>query len=158
MVYGIILGLNQYHIAFNVILEVRENCNCCVGWASRIVKWNVNEGSNECKSLLYERDCDFATVTMVRITGIEISNKPKYAKQTAISKSLKIRNFYSGDAHPANSGKHSLNHHFQHCAHSVYDIYSVFNFFEIAACFAHIDLYEMSLPVMRTMLTMANIA
>ena len=58
LVYGIILGLNQYHIAFNVILEVRENCNCCVGWASRIVRWNVNEGSNACKSLLYEGDCD----------------------------------------------------------------------------------------------------
>ena len=30
LVYGIILGLNQYHIAFNVILEVRENCTIVV--------------------------------------------------------------------------------------------------------------------------------
>ena len=30
-----------------------------------------------------------------------------------------IRNFYSGDAHHANYGKRSLDHHFQHCAHSV---------------------------------------
>ena len=30
LVYGIILGLNQYHIAFNVILEVRENCTIAV--------------------------------------------------------------------------------------------------------------------------------
>ena len=26
--------------------------NCCVDLASRIVKWNVNKGSNACKSLL----------------------------------------------------------------------------------------------------------
>ena len=29
--------------------------NCCVDWASRIVKWNVNDA---CKSLFYEGDCD----------------------------------------------------------------------------------------------------
>ena len=45
-----------------------------------------------------------------------------------------LRNFYSGDAHYANNGKHSLNHHFQHTAHSVYKIYSVFKLFEIAVC------------------------
>ena len=33
-------------------------CNCCVDWASRIVKKNVNKGSIACKSLLYEGDCD----------------------------------------------------------------------------------------------------
>ena len=32
--------------------------NCCVDWASRIVKYNVNKGSIACKSLLYEGDCD----------------------------------------------------------------------------------------------------
>ena len=32
----------------------------------------------------------------------------------------------SGDAHHANYGKHSLNHHFRHGAHSVYKIYSDF--------------------------------
>ena len=31
----------------------------------------------------------FAIVSMVRITGVEISNKPKCTKQTEISKSLK---------------------------------------------------------------------
>ena len=45
-----------------------------------------------------------------------------------------LRNFYSGDAHYANNGKHSLNHHFRHTAHSVYKIYSVFKLFEIAVC------------------------
>ena len=32
--------------------------NCCVDWASRIVKYNVNKGSIACKSLLSEGDCD----------------------------------------------------------------------------------------------------
>ena len=31
----------------------------------------------------------FAIVSMVRITGVEISNKPKCTKQTVISKTLK---------------------------------------------------------------------
>ena len=31
----------------------------------------------------------FAIVSMMRRTGVEISNKPKCAKQTAISKTLK---------------------------------------------------------------------
>ena len=55
--WRIILGLNQSHIALNVILE-GEVHNCCVDWASRIVKYNVNKGSIACKSLLYEGDCD----------------------------------------------------------------------------------------------------
>ena len=46
-----------------------------------------------------------------------------------------IRNFYSGDVHHANYGKHSLNHHLRYCAHCVYQIYSVLKFFEIAVCF-----------------------
>ena len=68
-----------------------------------------------------------------------------------------LRNFYSGDAHYANDGKHSLNHHFRPSAHSVYKIYSVFKLFEFAICFAHFGFYEISTPVMRTMLTIANI-
>ena len=32
--------------------------NCCVDWARRIVKYNVNKGSIACKSQLYEGDCD----------------------------------------------------------------------------------------------------
>ena len=47
-----------------------------------------------------------------------------------------IRNFYSGDAHHANYGKRSLDHHFQHCAHSVYQILRIFKVFKIAVCFA----------------------
>ena len=53
--------------------------------------------------------------------------------------------------------KHSLNHHFRHSAHSVYKIYSVFKLVEFAVCFAHFGFYEISTPVMRTMLTMPNI-
>ena len=68
-----------------------------------------------------------------------------------------IRNFYSGDAHHANYGKHSLDHHFLHCAHSVYQILRIFKVFEIAVCFAHFGLFEISTPVRRLMLTIANI-
>ena len=32
--------------------------NCCADGTSRIMKWNVNEGSNSYKTLLYEGDCD----------------------------------------------------------------------------------------------------
>ena len=67
-----------------------------------------------------------------------------------------IRNIYSGEAHDANYGKHSLNHHFQHCAHSVYQIESVLKLFETAVCFAHFGWFEIPTPVMRMMLTIAN--
>ena len=46
-----------------------------------------------------------------------------------------IRNFYFGVSHHANYSKHSLNHHFLHCAHFVYQIYSVLKVFEIAVWF-----------------------
>ena len=46
-----------------------------------------------------------------------------------------LRNFYCGDAHHANYGKHSLNHHFQYWTHSGYQIYSVLKFFEIPVSF-----------------------
>ena len=68
-----------------------------------------------------------------------------------------IRNFYSCAAHDANYSKHSLNHHFQHCAHSIYQILRIFKVFKIAICFAHLSFYEISTPVMRSMLTMVNI-
>ena len=67
-----------------------------------------------------------------------------------------LRNFYCGDAHHANYGKHSLNHHLQHCAHSVYQIYSVFKLFEITVCFTHFGFYEISTPVVRIMQTKAK--
>ena len=68
-----------------------------------------------------------------------------------------LRNYYSGGAHHVNYGKHSLNHHFRHSADSVYKIYSVFKVFEIAVCSVHFDFFEITTPVMRIMLTMANI-
>ena len=68
-----------------------------------------------------------------------------------------IRNFYYGHEQHVNCGKHTLNDHYQHCAHCAYDIYSVFKVFEIALCFAHFGLFEISAPVRRIMLTVANI-
>ena len=68
-----------------------------------------------------------------------------------------IRNYYSGDVHHVNCGKHSLNHHFRHGAHSVYKIYSVLKLFDFAVCSAHFDFFEITTPVMRIMLAMANI-
>ena len=68
-----------------------------------------------------------------------------------------IRNIYSGDAHHANYGKRSSDNHFQHCAHSVYQILRIFKVFEIAVCFGHFGIFEISTPVMRIMLTMANV-
>ena len=53
--------------------------------------------------------------------------------------------------------KRCSNHHFQHCAQCVYEICSVFKVFEFAFCFAHFGLFEISIPVMSNMLTMANI-
>ena len=68
-----------------------------------------------------------------------------------------IRNFYCVEAHHANYTKHSLNHHFQHCAHYVYEIYSIFKDFEMAVCFAHFVVFEIWTPLRRIMLTIANI-
>ena len=80
----------------------------------------------------------------------------RFSKLLFVFHILLFRSFYSGDAHQANRGKHSLNHHFRHGAHSVYKIYSDFKVFEIAVCFAHFDFFEVSTPVMRIMLTVAN--
>ena len=68
-----------------------------------------------------------------------------------------LRKSYCGDAHHAIYGKHSLNHQLQHCAHSVYQIDRVLKLLEITVCFTHFGLYEISTPVVRIMLTMANI-
>ena len=68
-----------------------------------------------------------------------------------------FRNYYSSDAPHVNYGEHSLNHHFRHSAHSVYKIYSVFKLFEFAVASAHFEFFEITTPVMRIMLTMANI-
>ena len=68
-----------------------------------------------------------------------------------------LRKSYCGDAHNAIYGKHSLNHHLQHCAHSVYQIDSVLKLLEITVCFTHFGFHEISTPVVRIMLTKANI-
>ena len=68
-----------------------------------------------------------------------------------------LRNFYSGEAQHANYGKHSLNHHFQHCAHFVDEIYSIFEAFEIAVSFAHFVVTEIWTPLILTMLAMVNV-
>ena len=68
-----------------------------------------------------------------------------------------FRNYYSGDAHHFNYGKHSSNHHFRHGTHSVYKTCSVLKLFEIAVCSASFDFFEITTPMMRLMLAMANI-
>ena len=68
-----------------------------------------------------------------------------------------FRNYHTGDAHHVNYGKHSLNHQFRNSAHIVYQIYSVFKLFEIAVCSATFDFFEITILVMRIILTMANI-
>ena len=68
-----------------------------------------------------------------------------------------IRNFYSGDAHHANYGKRSLDHHFQYCAHSVYQILRIFKVFKISVCFAHFGLFEIWTALILTILAMVNV-
>ena len=50
-----------------------------------------------------------------------------------------------------------LNPHSFHSSHCVNKIYSVFKPFEIAVCFGTFGFYEISTPVIRIMLPMANI-
>ena len=68
-----------------------------------------------------------------------------------------IWNLNCTDSHHPSYGERCSIHHFQHCAQCVYEIYSVFKVFEIAFCFAHCGLFEISTPVMSNMLNMANI-
>ena len=68
-----------------------------------------------------------------------------------------FRNYYSGDAHHFNYGKHSSNHHFRHGTHSVYKTCSVLKLFEIAVCSASFDFFEITTPMMRLMLAMADV-
>ena len=70
---------------------------------------------------------------------------------------LALRNFYYGDAHPADYGERCSKHPFKHCAHCLYHVYSVLQHFEIAVCFAHFGFHEVSTPIMHTMVTMVNI-
>ena len=80
-----------------------------------------------------------------------------FSKLQFLLHTLTFSKLLSGDAHHVNYGKHTLNYHFRQSAQSVYKIYSVFKLFEIAVCSAHFDFFEISTPVMRIMLTMANI-
>ena len=68
-----------------------------------------------------------------------------------------LRNLNSADSHHAYYGEHCSNHHFRHCAQCVSEIYSVLKLFEIAVCFAHFGIFEISTPVRRIMLTIENI-
>ena len=68
-----------------------------------------------------------------------------------------FEDFYSDDAHHANYGKQSLDHHIRHGTHSVYKIYSVFKLFEFAVCFSHFYFLVITTPAMRIMFTMAII-
>ena len=68
-----------------------------------------------------------------------------------------IRNFHSGYEQHVIYGKHSLNDHYRHCGHSIYQTLSILKIFQISICFPHFSFYEISTPVMRHMLTIANI-
>ena len=50
---------------------------------------------------------------------------------------LALRNFYYGDAHPADYGERCSKHPLKHCANCLYHFYSVLQHFEIAVCSAH---------------------
>ena len=68
-----------------------------------------------------------------------------------------IRNLNCAHSHHASYGERCSNHHFQHCAQCVSEIYSVFKDFEIAVCFAHFGLFEISTAVRRNTLIIKNI-
>ena len=68
-----------------------------------------------------------------------------------------LRNFYSSDAHHAKYREYSLNHYFPRGLHCVYQIYSFLKLFKIAVFFTPFGFYEISTPVMRTMLTTVNV-
>ena len=67
-----------------------------------------------------------------------------------------IRNLNCAHSHPASYGERCSNHHFRHCAQCVSEIYSVLKLFEIAVCFAHFGIFEVSTAVRRIMLTIPN--
>ena len=95
---------------------------------------------------------DIAQTGYIRLTAFSI-----FSKLLFVLHILPLRNFNSGDAHHSNYCELCLNHHCFHCSHCVNKIYSVFKLFEFAFSFAHFGFYEISTPVMRTMLPIANI-
>ena len=68
-----------------------------------------------------------------------------------------LRSFYSDDAHHGDYDERCSNHHFRSWAQIVYHIYSVLKIIEVTVCFAHFGIYEISTPVLRTILTMVNV-
>ena len=86
-------------------------------------------------------------VTMVNVVQMIISDLEQtlyitftvfenYRNYSLICKFWLLRNLYSGDAHHANCGERSSNHHFWNSAHCVYHLYSVLKLSKIAVCFA----------------------
>ena len=68
-----------------------------------------------------------------------------------------IRNLNCTDSHHPSYGERCSIYHFQHSAQCVYEINSVFKVFEIAVCFAHFGIFEISTAVRRIMPTIPNI-
>ena len=67
-----------------------------------------------------------------------------------------IRNLNCAHSHHASYGERCSNHHFRHCSQCVSEICSVLKLFEIAVCFAHFGIFEVSTAVRRLMLTIPN--
>ena len=67
-----------------------------------------------------------------------------------------IRNLNCAHSHHASYGERCSNHHFRHWAQCVSENYSVLKLFEIAVCFAHFGIFEVSTAVRRLMLTIPN--
>ena len=64
-----------------------------------------------------------------------------------------IRNLNCAHSHQISYGERCSNHHFRHCAQCVSETYSVLKLFEIAVCFAHFGIFEISSAVRGIMLT-----
>ena len=139
------------YIRFTVISNFSICCLFCTFWLFR------NFYSGDAHHANYGKHSLNHHFRYVAHSVYKISSVLKLFDLLFVLHILTFLNFYSGDAHHANYGKHSLNHHFRHGAHSVYKIYSVFQTFRFALCFAHFDCFEISTPVMRIMLAMANI-
>ena len=95
---------------------------------------------------------DMGHTVYIRFTVFSI-----FSKLLFVLHSWLFRKYYSGDVHHVSYGKHSSNHHFRHGPHSVYKTCSVLKLFEIAVCSARFDFFEITTPMMRLMLAMADI-
>ena len=140
----------------------RDNCNDAgFAWSYKRLFSSITSGAHSLR--LVQKSDRIDSDRSIRVDPDQPgSSDPSISGPTFVPASLfckfwLFRNFYSGDSHHANYGKHSLNYHFRHGAHSVYKIYSVLKLFEIALCSAQFDFFEISTAVMRIMLTMTNI-